>query len=243
MGFASPGELSLHLKVKDIPLTPVDWSRIRLCARRIFGVLTSLNGKIMHPRWRRSPRELASFRREVITKTVALARPRGVVERMNNEGRHRDGVFVDWLFGHAIGQFFSPVIAKYFGVPPSAIEMSGTDCLNRQSFYRSSRAAMKIRLPDSKEILVEVLFTLLQALGFLLNHATSQPPRPEKTARATGQNLLISACACGSGVGRNIRNPVCPGHALLRCLGLDPCSSNAHISSDQHSAGNLALVP
>ncbi len=156
MGFPGKGEFVKYIQRKGVAPPPISWGTINEHAEELCDALKRLNSRVLPPAFRREGEEIDDFLSKEVYGVIKNCRKKKVVERMRNEKRTREDVFVNWLVGRAVAEFFKPAIAKYFAIERSAIRSIGDDDPDSASFRRTGKADLEVDLAGGERARVEV---------------------------------------------------------------------------------------
>lgn len=156
MGFTTKREFAWYIQRKGVPPPPVSWTTIGEHAAELCDQLKRLNSHVLPPAFQRDEGELNNFLDSEIHSTIKNCKQRRVVEKMRNEKRTREDVFVNWLVGRAAAEFFKPAIAKYFSARADDIRSIGDDNPDASTFRRTGKADFEVNAPIGGVVRVEV---------------------------------------------------------------------------------------
>lgn len=153
LGFSSQGGVKSFFAAKDITPT-VDFAYIDLLNNRLFEIVRKINDLVV-PDIKVS--DLSIFCRENISDVFASLLANNIFARLNNQGRRSEEVYFSFMRGYIISSFFTKALSHIFGVPAENIAVIGDDDLvNIDTFKRTAKADIEIRLIDETSIRIEV---------------------------------------------------------------------------------------
>lgn len=152
LGFTNQNSAKAFLAAKDI-LAPIDYSYIESLLDRLQVIIERLNG-VVHEQIRLS--DLTAFCAQRVQEPVEQIQRAGILPRLNNQGRRPEEVLFSWLRGHAANTYFTPALARIFGLEESAVVPIGDDDLtNPDTFRRTPKADIQIAY-RGKDLRIEV---------------------------------------------------------------------------------------
>jgi hypothetical protein len=184
LGLTSQSEAKGFFAARDME-PDIDLGYVGRLSSRVEEIVRKLNGEI-HPsaRWV----DMDDFCRRFVQVPTATIVSAGLLGSMNNQGRRPEQVFFSWLRGYSLLEFFTPALARVFGVPLSGITRIGDDDLsNPETFRRTARADLELALPSGR-IRVEAQ-TGLQGVNDVKEH------KVRESRAAWSENRVGTVCS------------------------------------------------
>jgi len=143
LGMTSQQEAKKFLGARDI-IPEIDLNYVRCLTLRVEEIVRKVHEEL-HPSCRWADIDL--FCADHVRAPAESIISSGLLRSMNNQGRRPEEVLFSWLRGYSLMEFFTPALAKVFGVPVSGIARIGDDDFsNPETFRRTARADLELEL-------------------------------------------------------------------------------------------------
>ena len=153
LGFGNQTDVKDFFGAKDITPT-VDLNYINLLNERLYNIVDKINGVVAKEI---KIDDLAAFKKEHIDHTFEVMKENDILPVLNNQGRRPEQVYYSWMRGYVLSNYFLKALGLVFEVDTSSIDLIGDDDLkNIETFKRTPKADLEIRLNKSEKIRVEM---------------------------------------------------------------------------------------
>ena len=150
LGFTNQEKLRRYFKAKDI--VSINWDKIEKCNLRLKEIFQEINQAVNQSvRW-----ENMSPIHDEIDNAYSVMKDNNIFPRLNNNGRHPEDVYYNWMRGYIVCKFFTPALSQIFGIHEESIKTVGHDSLSEiETFSKSPVADLELEI-DSKTIRLEI---------------------------------------------------------------------------------------
>lgn len=101
--------------------------------------------------------DLDSFKLKNIDSVFEKLKINEIITRLNNQGRRTEEVYFSWMRGFLISTYFLKAISFIFNVKVDSIELiGGDDFSNLETFKRTPKADLEIKLKNNTKLRIEV---------------------------------------------------------------------------------------
>ena len=153
LGFNNQDSAKKFFGAKDI-LPAVDYGYIEVLNTRLSEIIGRINS-IAHEELKISNTE--SFVNENIRRVFQELKKNNIIQKLNNQGRRPEEVYFSWMRGFVVSSYFLSSISKIFGVALLDVNLIGDDDFkNLETFKRTPKADLEIKLTNNEKIRVEV---------------------------------------------------------------------------------------
>ncbi len=153
LGFTNQTDVKNFFGAKDV-IPAVDLSYIELLNNRLYNIIDKINSIVADGS---RLDDATSFKKEHVDRTFKIMKSSSILPILNNQGRRPEQVYFSWMRGYIMSNFFLKALGMVFGIDISNIDLIGDDDLtNPETFKRTPKADLEIRLNGSEKIRVEM---------------------------------------------------------------------------------------
>jgi len=153
LGFTNQNKVKAFLGAKDI-IPTIDYNYIELLNYRLLEIVAKINDLVVDEI---KVEDLGIFCDENIKTVFEKLKTHNIISRLNNLGRRPEEVYFSWMRGFVMSSYFLSALSKVFDVDIENIDLIGDDDLvNIETFKKSPKADLLIKLKNDKKIRIEV---------------------------------------------------------------------------------------
>jgi hypothetical protein len=153
LGFSSQADVKNFFGAKDITPT-VDLNYIKLLNDRLYDIIDKTNNVVAHEI---QLDDSDAFKKEHIDRTFKIMQESNILPILNNQGRRPEQVYYSWMRGYVFSNYFLKALGLIFEVDTLSIDLIGDDDLkNIETFKRTPKADLEIRLNEKEKIRIEM---------------------------------------------------------------------------------------
>jgi hypothetical protein len=153
LGFTNQTDVKNFFGAKDITPT-VDLNYINLLNERLYSIVDKINSVAAEEI---KIDDMSAFKKEYIEEVFEILKVNNILPVLNNQGRRPEQVYYSWMRGYILSNYFLKALGLIFEVDTSNIDLIGDDDLkNIETFKRTPKADLEIKLNGSKRIRIEM---------------------------------------------------------------------------------------